>query len=141
MLCRVHLSPPTRNGGDMLPAFLKTKVIVETISVIAASDPAPLDIISLRSAAMRGLLGKVEDDDFGMVRASLLAVWMLPRLSNGGFTVMDYDAHQKSLEYIKRNHEKVWENRRVIRERGTIDPEVISMVISSETSAINSGLL
>lgn len=134
--------PPTGTPEqDMLPLFLRTKVIVCVTAKLTEEDDIEPNGTALRGAALRGLIGKISADDNDTVRAALVATWILPRTDNGSYFGSDFLPDDESLNFIKANYEKVMDYRHVLRTRGSIEPEVMSDIINTRTPSISSGVL
>lgn len=126
---------------DMLPYFLRTKVIVGVTAKLTEKDGIEPDGTALRGAALRGLIGKIRADDNDTVRAALVATWILPRTANGSYFGSDFLPDNDSLKFIKANYEKVMDYRHALRTRGSIEPEVMEAIISTRTPSLSSGVL
>lgn len=141
----ISFAPPRHLTGeaekDMLPYFRRTKVIVGVVSKLTEDDGIEPDGTALRGAALRGLISKIEPDDEDTVRAALVATWILPRTPNGSYAGTEFAPDDESLEFIKANYERVMDYRHVLRTRGSIDPEVMSDILSTRTPSISSGVL
>ena len=131
----------SQQNRDMLPDFLRTKIIVRLTAELTKDDGIAPDATSLRGSALRGIVSRVPTDDYDSIRAAMVATWILPREHNGTYSAFEYDIHYDSLEYIKASYEQVMAHRRILRERGSIDPEVMEMIINSDTAPLSSGVL
>jgi hypothetical protein len=141
----ISFAPPRLLAGkpeqDMLPFFLRTKVIVGVTAKLTEEDGIEPDGTALRGAALRGLIGKIRADDNDTVRAALVATWIRPRTDNGSYFGSDFLPDNDSLNFIKSNYEKVMDYRHALRTRGSIEPEVMEAIISTRTPSLSSGVL
>jgi hypothetical protein len=141
----ISFAPPRLLAGkpeqDMLPFFLRTKVIVGVTAKLTEEDGIEPDGTALRGAALRGLIGKIRADDNDTVRAALVATWILPRTDNGSYFGSGFLPDNDSLNFIKSNYEKVMDYRHALRTRGSIEPDVMEAIISTRTPSLSSGVL
>lgn len=141
----ISFAPPHSLAGkpeqDMLPFFLRTKVIVGVTAKLTEEDGLEPNGTALRGAALRGLIGKIRADDDDTVRAALVATWIRPRTDNGSYFGSNFLPDNDSLNFIKSNYEKIMDYRHALRTRGSIEPEVMEAIISTRTPSLSSGVL
>lgn len=137
----ISFAPTGTPEKDMLPIFLRTKLIVRVTAKLTEDDGAEPDATALRGAALRGLISKIAVDEEDAVRAALVATWILPRTANGSYLGAEFLPDNDSLRFIKANYEKVMDYRQALRARGSIDPEVMEEIINTRTPSLSSGVL